>query len=1699
MGRFEVVSKAGTKTNNNNNQRFTIVSQANQKSVSSGKLPTKTKDKKKAGILETAGKTALTGVNYLGQGTLKAFEEGLDTLGQVATSNLNPYYWFNQDKLKSHQNIANEIAARDMVNEYVNRASGRENFNQEVLDENSLIKENNLGGQVVKGIGGMLPSIAVASPTKAGKIASTAALATNAYGGGVEEAYQSGATRGQATAYGLLDTATELGTEWMTGGIPGTKSVGYLDNIVARKLGEESLDQVSKSAGKQAIKYGYKILGEAFEEGLSEVINPLIKDLTYTSGETVNPEDVLNAMLVGGITGGILEAPSNISDINTARKLAKETKVSKTTKPSLPKKTNVARNEEIAKNINKQASDVDSDFAKFEQEQAAKNEQRTKQKEVSKQETVQEVEEVKEQPKEIERKPIKENKELYNKINNEKQIIHTTNDLNGLLNSEKIDSKIFAAQYQNKGLSPSKYGEQGVKFKPEILDYINEEKLFKGDGATNREGIIKENPNKFKTLEEYIDDDTSTSGSGKYNELTLKRDLTNDEFLDLIESVSIPKNSSKELINNLESHGIDISYYEPKPSYNKTKQVETTEETTQQEDGMTQIEKIKAKMQQGTETKQEVKDEVKPEVKQEVKAEVKQVEETIPVTPQEETKKDTKIVTNPLEYLLKKQQDANIKAINDELGVDNVASSIINNNIISENDIKQYEKKVSQKGVTSTKVDSNVMALSYKTSLSKEAKTISSQMRTSTYWETTKEGVSKADVLYNKYDKYLAAGGEAIEGLGEFKHEYEKRNASKIVSNLVEETKKAQEKLNVGDNIQLFAEKTSDKLQNLQVISDITETTTMEELSNVLDELDKNRKESIKAEKSALNKNADGKEIKATLGAQLLDQASPIMKMDKINKNFEGEKAWTNNQKATGEGIAQITEAQTDLQGNVVGLSLSDIQSKYYDLLDDNTRPIWEERAKMKMDLAYKERNAQYGSEILDTIYPGKDTEYLKTMLDYIDTKYPTLAKAQEETFKDIRKYYDNMNQARVDAGLMSKTIPVDRHYAKDVMGLSDEYIKENTAKDGSVIVNTVDNYHYFNPYYFKIERDVPSAGNRLTIKTNMGKSVYDPSHMKGGNQVILPMFDGMTLEAVDNRKLLRQNQLYATVAHNDTTYENNSVSPQERGKVNTITYYENGKPKTVRVSADMFTALDNSGYLIDNAFENIKTLKAVKKLNAVEKDILTSMSPGFVLRNAFRDLGEANLNSNYNNISYNKEWLKSFKDMSTNSDMWQEYKRTGLFNAGIFDFNKDKGLVKKSEMNVAQKGLDKLEKLSQYSEALARFTEYKLARNAGHSIEEASRQAKNITVDFSRAGKAVKALDRNFTKFLGAGEAGAIKFYDTTIGNTKEAFGATIDKLKGNQITERQKMAIKKAEHVVARLAAIGITAGIANGIMHDDEDKEFYDSIPEYTKDKNYIIRTGENSYVTIPMARTVGLINKLFTNANVPQEDRVPFMTVLSSTIDYAKENVLPNNPQDSNVITDISQLIKNEDHYGNKIYDTEKDGAIKISTKVGDHILSSYGTDIYKIAKYVAGPNKHQKSKTPIIGDYIKYTDDTNALSSKLYSMTEKSKQDTSLEGKAKTRILQEQYTKYIKPIKDKIALKEESLSAYVPNSKEQKEIKKLYDKLNQTYVDILNENYDDMMIYDDGIYYMGQWWDKTERKDKQTGKVTKYYRRAKNNG
>ena len=249
-----------------------------------------------------------------------------------------------------------EWTGKSLTDEGLKKAGWNEDlWNQ--WEDGSAVRRDNTAGQIAQAVGGMMPSIYAGKalgfnntynvPLKGLKGAElakgigknvgmsllsnaggNAVLGASAYGNAYEEAVNNGATPEQARRYGALSAGTEFATEMITGGIPGLKQTGILDNM-ADGLIDKATGKVTNKFLKQAtaalLKMGYSFAGEGFEEALSDIINPMIKNATYTDGEKINWQDVWRDFFIGGASGLILGGSNDVIEgINLANQQIQE-------------------------------------------------------------------------------------------------------------------------------------------------------------------------------------------------------------------------------------------------------------------------------------------------------------------------------------------------------------------------------------------------------------------------------------------------------------------------------------------------------------------------------------------------------------------------------------------------------------------------------------------------------------------------------------------------------------------------------------------------------------------------------------------------------------------------------------------------------------------------------------------------------------------------------------------------------------------------------------------------------------------------------------------------------------------------------------------------------------------------------------------------------------------------------------------------------------------------------------------------------------------------------------------------------------------------------------------------------------------------------------------------------------------------------
>lgn len=224
------------------------------------------------------------------------------------------------------KNYANDVRERAKQNTTDILFSPIEN----TFDKNSLLKKNGLIENVAQGIGqigaivgggGLLPK--AISTVNVGKFAMPTTSILTGAGSAMTEAYNNGATNGQALAAGIGGGLVEGFSESLFDGLGSTFSKkfggGALDDVIVKRL----TDKISNKTLQTLAQSGLKATGEGFEEVISGIGNAITKKLTYMNnediGKLINDEDLLNSFVVGTLTSAVAQTPSTINSIKTGK------------------------------------------------------------------------------------------------------------------------------------------------------------------------------------------------------------------------------------------------------------------------------------------------------------------------------------------------------------------------------------------------------------------------------------------------------------------------------------------------------------------------------------------------------------------------------------------------------------------------------------------------------------------------------------------------------------------------------------------------------------------------------------------------------------------------------------------------------------------------------------------------------------------------------------------------------------------------------------------------------------------------------------------------------------------------------------------------------------------------------------------------------------------------------------------------------------------------------------------------------------------------------------------------------------------------------------------------------------------------------------------------------------------------------------
>jgi hypothetical protein len=162
------------------------------------------------------------------------------------------------------------------------------------------------------------------------------------------------------------------------------------------------------------------------------------------------------------------------------------------------------------------------------------------------------------------------------------------------------------------------------------------------------------------------------------------------------------------------------------------------------------------------------------------------------------------------------------------------------------------------------------------------------------------------------------------------------------------------------------------------------------------------------------------------------------------------------------------------------------------------------------------------------------------------------------------------------------------------------------------------------------------------------------------------------------------------------------------------------------------------------------------------------------------------------------------------------------------------------------------VEGVNEAFENAVRLASYIEARRAGASKQRSAQLSKNITVNFNKSGELTPSINAWFL------------FFNAAIQGTSR-FARTFATIKESVPQGESKSRMTSAQRMGIGLVMMSYAQTVINTLIsgRDDDDELFYKKdIPDYRKQRNFIIMTGERDNVQIPLPYGINLFSNLGT---------------------------------------------------------------------------------------------------------------------------------------------------------------------------------------------------------------------------------------------
>jgi len=416
------------------------------------------------------------------------------------------------------------------------------------------------------------------------------------------------------------------------------------------------------------------------------------------------------------------------------------------------------------------------------------------------------------------------------------------------------------------------------------------------------------------------------------------------------------------------------------------------------------------------------------------------------------------------------------------------------------------------------------------------------------------------------------------------------------------------------------------------------------------------------------------------------------------------------------------------------------------------------------------------------------------------------------------------------------KSYPEFKEWAKDVWNYG-KNTRDNMLEAGLIDEGLYNALGEMYPHYVPYISDVENINGLMQDVGEVKPRGLKKAYGKAGK--VLPVQEALSKYTYSMKRGIRQNNAFnqlidtlgtAEQGTDDRTDYTNLDSGLYRDRNGAfVTAYKDGNARSIRITDDLYKSLKNDlKTSVQNIEEQLSLItKPLQKLSNIRRNVLTSWSPTFPIKNALKDFQGALFNSKHT-AKMLKNYPGAIKELSKmNTPEVRQF--TALYGSGNLMGQFDEGSYKSLGKNKFLRGISKA---NEVIELAPRYAEFKASLESGASIEEAMYNAREVTTNFSRGGTITKALNRNGFTFLNS----SVQGFDKFVRNFSGENGA------------------KGVVNALLKAAMFGVVPALFNDLVFgsgDDKDED-YEALPDYIKDNYYLIKTGDNQFVRIPKGR-------------------------------------------------------------------------------------------------------------------------------------------------------------------------------------------------------------------------------------------------------